>query len=221
MNLSLLAKWRRRIIQNEQSLWREVIEARYGTLIRFKSDWSCIHFPAYSSNWWKDLVGLGNSVTPSSWISDALVKKVGNGESTLFWEENWIGDMILREKFSRLFSLSEQKEMRISELFTALFDRSSLIWRRRLFLWEEELVDQLVLMLREVRLTMESDKWVWNLEDAGVFSVKSSYQYLATETMNSDMVSVEEVRVFETIWTSPAPSKIIAFSWQLLYDHLP
>ncbi|MCI39333.1 F-box family protein, partial [Trifolium medium] len=27
--------------------------------------------------------------------------------------------------------------------------------------------------------------------------------------------------VFEKIWLSPAPSKIIVFSWQLLYDRLP
>ncbi|CAJ2633603.1 unnamed protein product [Trifolium pratense] len=30
-----------------------------------------------------------------------------------------------------------------------------------------------------------------------------------------------EASVFEKIWMSPAPSKIIAFSWQLLYDRLP
>jgi hypothetical protein len=221
MNWSLLAKWRWRIIQNEQSLWREVIEARYGTQIRYISDWSCIHFPTNSSNWWKDLVGLDNSVTSLNWISDALVKKVGNGVSTRFWEERWIRDLILKEKFPRLFSLSEQKEQLIGELFAELFDRSRLIWRRSLFLWEEELVDQLVAMVREVRFTTERDKWVWKLEDDGVFSVKSSYQYLAAEMANSELVSVEAARVFEKIWTSPAPSKIIAFSWQLLYDRLP
>jgi hypothetical protein len=205
MNLRLLAKWRWRIIQNEQSICREVIEARYGSYIRFNSDWSGIHFPANSSNWWKDLVSLENSVTPISWISDALRKKVGNGGSTRFWEEKWIDDTTLKEKFPRLFSLSDQKEVFISELFDGLFDRSRLMWRRRLFQWEEELVDQLVQLVRDVRLTTEIDKWRWNLEDDGVFAVKSTYQYLAAEMLNSDLVSLEEAQVFEKIWTSPAP----------------
>jgi hypothetical protein len=43
-------------------------------------------------------------------------------------------------KFPRLFSLSEQKEMMISDLVVVPVDRSQLIWRRRLFQWEEERV---------------------------------------------------------------------------------
>jgi hypothetical protein len=221
MNLSLLAKWRWRIIQNEQSLWREVLEARYGFQISFKSDWSNIHFPAKSSNWWKDLVGLQSVDSLINWISEALEKKVGNGSSTRFWEEKWIGDTVLKEKFPRLFSLSEQKELAVSELLEAFLDRSKLLWRRSLFQWEEELVDKLGMMVSEVALSTDRDKWVWNLDEDGIFSVKSTYNYLAAELSNSEMVSMEEARVFKKIWESTAPSKIIAFSWQLLYDRLP
>jgi hypothetical protein len=31
----------------------------------------------------------------------------------------------------------------------------------------------------------------------------------------------ELTRVFDHLWESPAPSKVIAFSWQLLYDRIP
>jgi hypothetical protein len=70
-------------------------------------------------------------------------------------------------KFPRLFSLSEQKEMMISDLVVVPVDRSQLIWRRRLFQWEEERVGQLVELLREVRLTSDEDKWVWLLRMMG------------------------------------------------------
>jgi len=33
--------------------------------------------------------------------------------------------------------------------------------------------------------------------------------------------SREEKQVFGYIWKSPTPSKVVAFSWQLLLDHIP
>lgn len=38
---------------------------------------------------------------------------VGNGETTLIWEDLWIGNETLASKFPRLYSLSEQKHMKI------------------------------------------------------------------------------------------------------------
>jgi hypothetical protein len=58
-------------------------------------------------------------------------------------------------------------------------------------------------------------------EDDGLFSVKSAYDHLAPELLVSNSLSDDKAWVFEKIWSSPAPSKTIAFSWQLLYDRLP
>jgi hypothetical protein len=221
MNLSLLAKWRWRILQNESSLWREVVTARYGDCISFSADWSALQFPSNSSNWWKDLSGGDSAEYSPNWVAGCLEKRIGTGQSTRFWLENWIGGSALCDRFLRLYSLSVHKEMMIGELGVESLDCSRLVWRRRLFQWEEERVGQLIDLLREVRLTVEADKWVWLLEEDGSFSVKTAYDKLVMDSLNNNMLSDDKVWVFDKIWSSPAPSKTIAFSWQLLYDRLP
>ncbi|MCH90812.1 F-box family protein, partial [Trifolium medium] len=55
----------------------------------------------------------------------------------------------------------------------------------------------------------------------GVFSVKSSYNLLVEELWSDDELGEDVAVIFDQIWESPAPSKVIAFSWQLLYDRIP
>jgi hypothetical protein len=195
-----------------------VIAARYGDQIAFRADWSDIHFPSNSSSWWKDLRGIESAAISLNWVSGGLNRKIGNGVTTSFWLENWIGGVTLRDKFPRLFSLSNQKEATISEVVGLGFDRGVLSLRRGLFDWEEELVGQLEILLHNVTLSLVSDKWNWSFEDDGVFSVKSAYQYLASVMGNLTAMPAMEALVFKKIWSSPASSKIIAFSWQLLYN---
>ncbi|GAU48540.1 hypothetical protein TSUD_282920 [Trifolium subterraneum] len=221
MNLSLLAKWRWRILQNEQILWREVITARYGDEICFTADWSGLSFPVTSSAWWKDISKLESVAGSITWISKALERRVGNGRSTYFWLEKWIGGSTLRDKFSRLYSLSEQKQVLISDVVLDNFDRSRLEWRRGLFQWEKESLGQLEELVRDGILTLYSDQWFWKLEGDCLFSVSSAYDRLAVNLYNFGPILDMESRVFKKIWSSPAPSKLIAFSWQLLYDRLP
>jgi hypothetical protein len=65
------------------------------------------------------------------------------------------------------------------------------------------------------------DKWSWLLSPDGCFSVKSVYEELFKEIVAGPILGVLEENVFKNIWDSPAPSKIIVFSWQLLYDRVP
>jgi hypothetical protein len=70
-------------------------------------------------------------------------------------------------------------------------------------------------------LSEEEDEWKWGLEEDGSFSVKSSYLFLDKLFMPESSLSEEDLRVFSLIWKSPAPSKVLAFSWKLLRDRLP
>jgi hypothetical protein len=58
-------------------------------------------------------------------------------------------------------------------------------------------------------------------DEEGEFSVKSSYCYLVEELEAAGEEEVGLVNVLSHIWESPTPSKIIAFSWQLLLDRIP
>ncbi|PNX95580.1 F-box family protein [Trifolium pratense] len=150
-------------------------------------------------------------------------RSIGNGASTCFWSDLWIGDSLLYVKFPRLFSLSLQKEAKVRELVSVEGGKYNwnFIWRRRLFIWEEESVAQLVTFLANVRLSMAEDKWRWVVDAEGSFSVKSAYDVFFKEIVIGTNLPFFEANIFSNIWESPAPSKVVAFSWQLLHDRVP
>lgn len=93
-------------------------------------------------------------------------------------------------------------------------------WRRPFFVWEERILDDLLLDLRGfVRLDVP-DRWWWKLEEKGSFSVSSMYRKL-DDIVVSDPLSEVQLLAFTHIWKSPAPAKVIAFSWKLLRGRIP
>jgi hypothetical protein len=72
-----------------------------------------------------------------------------------------------------------------------------------------------------VTLSGVEDTWCWSPDEKGEFSVKSAYNLLVTDFDIMEEVNGALVNILEQIWESPAPSKVIAFSWQLLYDRIP
>jgi hypothetical protein len=152
-----------------------------------------------------------------------VVRKLGNGKSTVFWTTNWIGEAPLSVAFPRLFSLSNQKESNVIDMFE--FDGESrhwsFSWCMDLFQWEEDLVTQLRELLESVVLSSDEDYWSWFPDSEGVFSVKSSYKHLMEELRPNNEMRKEMVVVFDQILDSPVPFKVIAFLWQLLYDRIP
>jgi hypothetical protein len=85
------------------------------------------------------------------------------------------------------------------------------------FLWEIDLVKQ----LEELLLTPIEDSWRWIPDLDATFSDNSAYNYLVKKLRSLEALDGEVPLVFDQIWESPAPSKVIAFSWQLLYDRIP
>ncbi|KEH40277.1 hypothetical protein MTR_1g026690 [Medicago truncatula] len=191
VNLSLLAKWRWRLIHGENLLWKE----------------------------WKDLMGLDRSGN-SNWFTSEVVRTVGNGNKTSFWNHVWVGEETFRSKYPRLFDISNQKEVTIGDMWVqqGVWEWS---WRRIFFVWEENLFANLLRDVEGCRLSDEEDRWVWKLEEKGVFSVKSMFKKLENVLGVEDEPRGWERGVFKDIWESPAPSKVVAFSWKLLYDWIP
>jgi hypothetical protein len=125
--------------------------------------------------------------------------------------------------FPRLFSISSQKEARICDvrIMGDGVGRWDFLWRRRLFVWEENLIEELLDFLPDLVLTGLEDEWRWGPGEGGLFSVHSVYTTLGTALAPPEQFSVQQLRVFERIWKCPAPSKVIAFSWKLLRNRIP
>jgi len=219
VNLSLLAKWKWRLINGGNAFWKEVLVEKYGT--------SCVGlvveeeyvWPAHTSRWWRDLVGLDES----NWFNSELSRKVGNGENTSFWDVAWRGEFAFRYKYPRLFSLSNQKEACVGDLgvFNTTETNWLFSWRHPFFVWENELLMEFLEDLEGFRGSLEVDAWWWRLEDNGGFMVKSMYKKLEGLMLEECSISEEQRRVLTQIWKSSASAKVVAFSSKLLRDRIP
>jgi len=46
-------------------------------------------------------------------FEDNFAWEVGNGRDIRFWEDKWVGNVILKDKFLRLFSICTNKDSRL------------------------------------------------------------------------------------------------------------
>jgi len=96
MNVSLLAKWRWRLLDGERTLWKEVVEEKYGPCVGKGKmlEGGSYSWPRHSSLWWKDLVKIGE-VGAHGWFNAGITRNVGNGMKTSFWNDKWRGGGVL------------------------------------------------------------------------------------------------------------------------------
>ena len=89
-------------------------------------------------------------------------------------------------------------------------------WRRRLFVWEEQMLGELLLLLHNVFLQVDKDdRWLWALESLNVYSVRSAYRVLTIHPPLVPSVTVSD------LWHMDVPPKVVLFAWRLFRDRLP
>ena len=95
------------------------------------------------------------------------MRKVSNGRGTSFWRDRWIGDQALATVFPRLFSLALHKEAKIGDLWSLVDGAVSwnIGWRRRPFLWENNLIANLLTLIEGTLLGEGDDRWLWTPEE--------------------------------------------------------
>jgi len=97
-----------------------------------------------SSVWWKYLYdtvkGEGGGV--ASWFYEGVSCEVDIGENTSFWCDSWLDGGVLRSSFSRLFDLSVDSSVTITEMRRLGWevDGGDWRWRMRLFAWEKGVI---------------------------------------------------------------------------------
>ena len=109
-------------------------------------------------------------------------------------KDKWLERVKLRKEFSRLYDLSLNKDNTLNQV-GQWFDASliwKLGWRRKLFVWELDQVDQLLSLLvnkEVIKEDVESDKddiWIWRKGVSGSYTVKSAYSILRKYRMKID-----------------------------------
>jgi hypothetical protein len=221
VNISLLTKWRWRLLKDDNALWKEVLKGKYGELVIGNVELGDGCRPWFSSLWWKDICGIGINLG-NDWLSREIIRKMGNGVQTSFWKECWLGSVPLCEKFPRLFSISLQKEESIASVWSPNdVGGWNFSWRRRLFVWETVLLEELLLALRPVVLSSAEDSWGWRPEQGDDFSVKSAYKLVSGLLTDTGILASDACSVLSAIWKCAAPSKVMGFAWLMLHDRVP
>ncbi|KAJ9564542.1 hypothetical protein OSB04_000508 [Centaurea solstitialis] len=128
------------------------------------------------SSVWKSVINMGVVLDSGGCnFSGSFEKVVGDGSCTRFWEDRWVGGVILKEKFSRLFQLENCKGALVAERgrFIGKEWFWSWNWRRdpRGRVLSE--FDELCRILESFKPNLQGvDKVVWNLAPLEGFSVK-------------------------------------------------
>ncbi|GJT29060.1 hypothetical protein Tco_0909335 [Tanacetum coccineum] len=101
------------------------------------------------------------------------LEKLGNGADTYFWEDLWHGDMVLKQRYPRLYALEVKKTVDVASKLS----HENLTWsfRRapRSGVEQDQLTD-LTTYVEGVVLGVTPDRWYWTFDGSGEFSVASA-----------------------------------------------
>lgn len=175
-NLALLGKWCWRVLVDRDSLWFRVLVARNGMEDGFLRVGG-----RDGSVWWRNIAGLRSE----GWFFNNVSHLLGDGTNVLFWTDIWLGELSLRDRFSRLYELSLFKGESVATMKALGWDEAGEAWKwkRRLFAWEEESVAELTLLLHNVSLqAQQKDMWIWKADSSSSsYTVQSAYKMIMTQ----------------------------------------
>ncbi|KAJ9551779.1 LOW QUALITY PROTEIN: hypothetical protein OSB04_015824 [Centaurea solstitialis] len=212
-NVAMLAKWWWRFKNEESALWRRVICAFHGAFGK-------LGLASEGNNCrstWGTIAKLGKEFDSANLDFDSLCrKKLGNGEKTRFWHDRWIGNYTLANKFPRLFALDIDKECSVASRMAISANGASFRgnWRRSLRDGREtDEAENLASICESSRLGTGEDRWIWELEASGLFSVASLRRAIDDMRLGSSN--------HRTIWTKEVPGKVRILLWKARANRLP
>ena len=129
---------------------------------------------------------------------------LGDGDQIRFWEDMWLGQTTLQQKFPSLYSIASNKNITVANVLGTV--PINLYFRRTLLGHNRTQWLQLVERLMRVNLLDEPDKFKWSLTSNSVFTVKSYYE---------DLLNGHTRYLRKYLWKLKIPLKIKIFLWFL------
>jgi hypothetical protein len=216
-----MMKWLWKLLTDNMSIALQVLENRYGNLIKgLLYGMEGLERELKSSSlWWRDLWELVKSQRGvAGFVFESFELKIETGSKTLFWQDKWCGSLQLKEVFPRLYGVASNKCSVVNELgfWEGNEWKWNLGWRRPLFVWEEELEKYLISLIGGISFQRHRvDRWIWSVDKDGVYSSKVGYSTIIALRSPPNPLSVESLKCLNSIWNSWAPSKCKVFSWQV------
>ena len=134
-NLILLFKWWWRFSEADNTLWKRILMSVYE--IKGIKDLVEMFSKAREGTWSHMLRNDADTSKFRSIIEEGMIVKVGNRNSVHFWHDRWCESGLLKRAFPRLFALSLQKNLLISQI--GIWNEGSWSWNLR---WLRNLYDR-------------------------------------------------------------------------------
>ena len=196
MNVALMLKWIWKLYQMDNSIWAQIIRAKYtqnGDIFS-SSDRG-------GSQFWKSLHKI------KQLFKLGAKHRVQNGHRTSFWQDRWHGEGPLSLRFPLLYNVCEDPSISVAQAV-----QGECRFRRSLDAVGFNQWLELAEIINSTHLVDGHDVVSWSLEASGAYSVTSMYKKL---------MQGATVTHFQEIWKARIPLKIRIFSWQLILDRLP
>ncbi|GKA91310.1 hypothetical protein Tco_0813180 [Tanacetum coccineum] len=114
-------------------------------------------------------------------MSEFIKLKIGDGVSTLFWDERWYNGGVLKHLFPIVYALESCKNATVSmKLNDPSFDTS--FRRRARGGIEEYQLNSLLQIVQSINLVQCADRFRWTLKSDGEFSVASVRRVIDQQT---------------------------------------
>lgn len=203
-NQALLGKQAWRVWSNPSSLLHQILKHRYFKNHSFLN--GCPgRRPSYA---WRSILH-GRDL-----MQKGLINRIGDGQDTRMWIDNWIMDVIPRIPRYRL-DANINLSMKVSELINPQTGLWKLETIRRLVM-EEDVQHILNVKTRHQR----NDSTIWSFSNNGMYSSKSGYKLIDTlQGVNSNHLQglpPIETRLWSRIWKLKTSPKIRHFLWKAL-----
>ncbi|KAL4590496.1 hypothetical protein LXL04_003427 [Taraxacum kok-saghyz] len=160
---------------------------------------------------WARIVGSITKLHDTQMISDDVITRA-LGDGAMFWTDRWCGTDRLGVLFPRLYALTRDPDETPRDLRVEA--QWQFRWRRPIRGGEETLqLQNLMVVIASVSFYQRADKWTWELETSGDFTVQSIRSYLDGDRL--------PVAAHSTRWNRSVPIKINIFLWRVILNRLP
>ena len=206
-NDALLAKQAWRLVHHKESLFYRVFKEKFfpHCSIMEASDTT---LGSYA--WSNILKGRDVLMRGARW-------RVGCGESIGVWNDAWLPSLEYPRVLSN--SVTSLEDMKVNDLIDPVLKQ-----------WDEDLLQGLfssqeVELITSIPLcrTYSEDKLIWPYTSSGNYTVKSSYNFLATaETGQTTTANLrQDGGIWKLVWSLSVPNKVTNFLWQVCKEALP
>ncbi|XP_071727214.1 uncharacterized protein [Rutidosis leptorrhynchoides] len=195
-NLALLGKWFWQAKTEPNSLWVSVIKSIYGT--------NGLHIPSGPSrpigkgNVWPNILRAGTAIDKTELqFGTSFIKQIGDGSRTCFWEDTWLIEGTLKDKFKRLYHLESDRAATVCNRVNWIENQCHFSWS-----WNREVtgraIDELQslinILISYVKYDRNSDGWFWKLATNDIFTTKKLSRLIDDATILDGRIRLETLK---------------------------